>query len=39
MQIPFKRTEGEAAFYGPKIDVKLIDADWPHPGNSTTITV
>jgi threonyl-tRNA synthetase len=26
MQIPFKRIEGEAAFYGPKIDVKLIDA-------------
>jgi threonyl-tRNA synthetase len=26
MQIPFKRMEGEAAFYGPKIDVKLIDA-------------
>src|SRR5437879_7476364 len=26
MQILFKRMEGEAAFYGPKIDVKLIDA-------------
>ena len=26
MRIPFKRIEGEAAFYGPKIDVKLIDA-------------
>src|SRR5579871_6038719 len=26
MNIPFKRIEGEAAFYGPKIDVKLIDA-------------
>jgi threonyl-tRNA synthetase len=26
MDIPFKRIEGEAAFYGPKIDVKLIDA-------------
>src|SRR5246127_2286407 len=26
MHIPFKRMEGEAAFYGPKIDVKLIDA-------------
>jgi threonyl-tRNA synthetase len=24
--VPFKRIEGEAAFYGPKIDVKLIDA-------------
>ena len=24
--MPFKRMEGEAAFYGPKIDVKLIDA-------------
>src|SRR6202162_4713629 len=24
--VPFKRMEGEAAFYGPKIDVKLIDA-------------
>ena len=26
MNIPFKRIAGEAAFYGPKIDVKLIDA-------------
>jgi threonyl-tRNA synthetase len=26
MHIPFKRIDGEAAFYGPKIDVKLIDA-------------
>ena len=26
MNVPFKRMEGEAAFYGPKIDVKLIDA-------------
>jgi threonyl-tRNA synthetase len=26
MKLPFKRIEGEAAFYGPKIDVKLIDA-------------
>jgi len=26
MNIPFKRMEGEAVFYGPKIDVKLIDA-------------
>ncbi|MBI1983759.1 MAG: threonine--tRNA ligase [Acidobacteria bacterium] len=26
MDIPFKRMEGEAVFYGPKIDVKLIDA-------------
>jgi threonyl-tRNA synthetase len=26
MKIPFKRIEGEAAFYGPKIDIKLIDA-------------
>ncbi len=26
MQIPFKRMEGEAVFYGPKIDIKLIDA-------------
>lgn len=24
--IPFKRIEGEAAFYGPKIDVKVVDA-------------
>ena len=23
---PYKRCEGEAAFYGPKIDVKLVDA-------------
>ena len=26
MNIPYKKIEGEAAFYGPKIDVKLIDA-------------
>jgi threonyl-tRNA synthetase len=26
MHIPYKRIEGEAAFYGPKIDIKLIDA-------------
>jgi threonyl-tRNA synthetase len=26
MKILFKKMEGEAAFYGPKIDVKLIDA-------------
>jgi threonyl-tRNA synthetase len=26
MGIPFKRMVGEGAFYGPKIDVKLIDA-------------
>jgi len=26
MKIPYKRVEGEGAFYGPKIDVKLIDA-------------
>jgi len=26
MNVPFKRIHGEAAFYGPKIDVKLIDA-------------
>src|SRR5580658_4955708 len=26
MNVPYKRMEGEAAFYGPKIDVKLIDA-------------
>jgi threonyl-tRNA synthetase len=26
LNIPFTRIEGEAAFYGPKIDVKLIDA-------------
>src|SRR5579872_3018824 len=26
MNIPFKKMEGEAAFYGPKIDIKLIDA-------------
>lgn len=24
--IPYKRIEGEAAFYGPKIDVKVVDA-------------
>src|SRR5580700_2038557 len=26
MKIPYKKMVGEAAFYGPKIDVKLIDA-------------
>jgi threonyl-tRNA synthetase len=26
MNIPYKRMTGEGAFYGPKIDVKLIDA-------------
>jgi threonyl-tRNA synthetase len=26
LEIPFKRMEGEAVFYGPKIDIKLIDA-------------
>ena len=26
MNVPFKRMLGEAAFYGPKIDIKLIDA-------------
>jgi threonyl-tRNA synthetase len=26
MNVPFKLMEGEAAFYGPKIDIKLIDA-------------
>jgi threonyl-tRNA synthetase len=26
MKVPYKRIQGEAAFYGPKIDIKLIDA-------------
>jgi threonyl-tRNA synthetase len=26
MNVPYKKMPGEAAFYGPKIDVKLIDA-------------
>src|SRR5215472_14220288 len=26
MGVPYKKMEGEAAFYGPKIDIKLIDA-------------
>ena len=26
LKVPYKRMEGEAAFYGPKIDMKLIDA-------------
>ncbi len=26
MNVPYKKMQGEAAFYGPKIDVKLIDA-------------
>src|SRR6266849_2031554 len=36
MKIPFKRMEGEAVFYGPKIDVKLIDAIG-RPGQLTTV--
>ncbi|PCI36699.1 MAG: threonine--tRNA ligase [Elusimicrobia bacterium] len=31
MEIPYTRIEGEAAFYGPKIDIKMVDAigrDW-----------
>ena len=30
MGIPYKRIEGEAAFYGPKIDIKLVDAIGRH---------
>jgi threonyl-tRNA synthetase len=26
LSVPYKRMEGEAAFYGPKIDIKLVDA-------------
>ena len=26
MNVPYKYIPGEAAFYGPKIDVKLVDA-------------
>src|SRR6266478_1205665 len=26
LKIPYQKMEGEAAFYGPKIDIKLIDA-------------
>jgi threonyl-tRNA synthetase len=26
MELPFRRREGEAVFYGPKIDIKLLDA-------------
>ncbi|MBI4057204.1 MAG: threonine--tRNA ligase [Elusimicrobia bacterium] len=26
MGIPYRRMQGEAAFYGPKIDIKLVDA-------------
>jgi threonyl-tRNA synthetase len=26
MELPFTRREGEAVFYGPKIDIKLLDA-------------
>ena len=32
--IPYKRMEGEAVFYGPKIDIKLLDAlgrEWQGP--------
>jgi threonyl-tRNA synthetase len=36
--VPFKRMEGEGAFYGPKIDVKLIDAIG-RPWQLTTVQV
>src|SRR5271156_4081055 len=36
LKIPFKRIEGEAAFYGPKIDIKLIDASG-RPWQLTTV--
>ena len=26
MELPYKRAAGEASFYGPKIDIKLVDA-------------
>ena len=28
-QIPYERIEGEAAFYGPKIDIQGRRCDWP----------
>jgi threonyl-tRNA synthetase len=34
MGLPFNRAEGEAVFYGPKIDIKLVDAlgrEWQCP--------
>ena len=34
LEIPYKRAEGEAVFYGPKIDIKLVDAlgrEWQCP--------
>src|ERR1700683_4092438 len=36
LKIPFKRMEAEAAFYGPKIDVKLIEA-FGRPWQLTTV--
>src|SRR5499425_1425063 len=38
LKIPFKKFEGEAAFYGPKIDIKLIDAIG-RPWQLTTVKV
>jgi threonyl-tRNA synthetase len=32
--LPYKRAEGEAVFYGPKIDIKLLDSlgrEWQCP--------
>ncbi len=34
VKLPYKRAEGEAVFYGPKIDIKLLDAlgrEWQCP--------
>jgi threonyl-tRNA synthetase len=34
MDLPYKRAAGEASFYGPKIDIKLVDAigrEWQVP--------
>jgi threonyl-tRNA synthetase len=38
LNIPYKKVKGEAAFYGPKIDVKLIDAIG-RPWQLTTVQV
>jgi threonyl-tRNA synthetase len=38
LKIPYKKMEGEAAFYGPKMDVKLIDSIG-RPWQLTTVQV
>ncbi|MEO0226144.1 MAG: threonine--tRNA ligase, partial [candidate division WOR-3 bacterium] len=36
LSLPYKRMEGEAAFYGPKVDIKILDA-LGRPWQATTV--